>query len=415
MSDPRTLRGALPIVIGAGVMLSLAMGIRQCFGLFVTPLTKDIAVSVSEFTLALSIQNLAWGFLQPVAGALIVRLGFRPILLTGAVLYLAGLAVMAAAQGVIGLIIGAGLLIGLSLACTASAMAMAAVSRAVPERIRSTLLGIITGVGSLGALLAAPLSQSVIAAAGWRAGVLAILVLALGLLPAAWFASRADAIVVPRATNRQLSDELSALAAVRTAFTRVPFVIMTTAYFVCGMQLLFVAVHLPSYLTLCGIEPMVSAEALMLIAIFNVFGSVFFGWAGGRWSKLFLLGGIYGLRSLVLAAYFALPPTPTSTLVFAAAMGFLWLGVGPLVAGSVIEMFGLRWQAMVQGLAFMSHQLGSFVGAFGGGVVFDALGSYTLAWQIAVLLGLTAGIVQMIAAIARPTGLARSGPQPSLP
>jgi predicted MFS family arabinose efflux permease len=181
---------------------------------------------------------------------------------------------------------------------------------------------------------------------------------------------------------------------------------MASAYFVCGMQLLFISTHLPSYLAICGMDPMLSAEAISVIAIFNVFGSVFFGWAGGHWPKLILLGGIYVARSLVLGLYFMAPPTPAGTLVFAALMGFLWLGVGPLVAGSVVEMFGLRWQAMIQGLAFMSHQLGSFVGTFGGGLLFDLLGSYDLAWRLCVAMGLTAGFVQIAFAIARPTRFA---------
>jgi MFS family permease len=178
---------------------------------------------------------------------------------------------------------------------------------------------------------------------------------------------------------------------------------MSGAYFVCGMQLLFITTHLPSYLAICGMDPMLSAEALSVIAVFNVAGSLFFGWAGGRWPKLVLLGGIYATRSLVLGWYFLAPPTPASTLVFAALMGFLWLGVGPLVAGAVIEMFGLRWQAMIQGLAFMSHQFGSFVGAYGGGLLYDTLGSYTLAWRIGVAVGLAAGIVQVAFALLRPT------------
>jgi predicted MFS family arabinose efflux permease len=149
-------------------------------------------------------------------------------------------------------------------------------------------------------------------------------------------------------------------------------------------------------------DPSLSAGALGAIALFNVFGSLFFGWAGGHWSKLGLLGGIYIARSIVLACYFVMPPTPASTLVFASAMGFLWLGVGPLVAGSVVEMFGLRWQAMIQGVAFMSHQVGSFVGALGGGLLFDALGSYDLAWRLGVAMGLTAGIVQVAFALMRP-------------
>ena len=151
-------------------------------------------------------------------------------------------------------------------------------------------------------------------------------------------------------------------------------------------------------------KAMMTGNGRMLgaIALFNVFGSLFFGWAGGHWSKLGLLGGIYIARSIVLACYFAMPPTPASTLVFASAMGFLWLGVGPLVAGSVVEMFGLRWQAMIQGVAFMSHQVGSFVGALGGGLLFDALGSYDLAWRLGVAMGLTAGIVQVAFALMRP-------------
>jgi predicted MFS family arabinose efflux permease len=264
------------------------------------------------------------------------------------------------------------------------------------------VLGIITGAGSLGALAAAPIGQSVTTAFGWRFGVLAILALALVMLPAAWFAGRVDRITVPRAAGDEIAD-VNVTAAIRSALGRGPFVVMAMAYFVCGMQLLFITTHLPSYLAICGMDPMLSAEALSVIAVFNVFGSLFFGFAGGHWSKTALLGTIYVTRSLVLGWYFVAPPTPGGTLVFAAAMGFLWLGVGPLVAGAVVEMFGLRWQAMIQGLAFMSHQLGSFVGAFGGGYLFDAFGSYDLAWRLGVAMGLTAGAVQIAVALVWPT------------
>jgi MFS family permease len=196
------------------------------------------------------------------------------------------------------------------------------------------------------------------------------------------------------------------MAAVRSALGRADFVVMAASYFVCGMQLLFISTHLPSYLAICGMDPMLGAEALSVIAVFNVGGSLFFGWAGGRMSKLILLGMIYITRSLVLCWYFLAPPTSTTTLAFAAIMGFLWLGVSPLIAGSVIDMFGLRWQALIQGLAFMSHQFGSFTGTFGGGLIFDLLGSYDLAWRLAVVMGLTAGVVQIIFALARPPRLA---------
>jgi predicted MFS family arabinose efflux permease len=396
-------------------MLSLSLGLRQSFGLIMQPLTRDIAISVSDFTLAMAVQNLAWGLLQPVAGALAVRAGFRPIMLTGAALYIAGLFVLANAHGFLGVMCGAGLLVGVALACTASGIALAVGARSVPDAARSMVLGAITAAGSLGALLSAPIAQTLTGQFGWRAGVLSFLLLALGMLPAAWFAGRVDKAALPPAAGGH-TGETSFKAALGNAMNSAPFLVMAGAYFVCGMQLLFITTHLPSYLAICGMDPMLSAEALGVIGGFNVLGSLFFGWAGGRWQKPVLLGLIYISRSIVLGWYFMLPPTPASTLLFAALMGFLWLGVGPLVAGSVVEMFGLRWQAMIQGLAFMSHQLGSFLGAFGGGLLFDALGSYSLAWRLGVGMGLAAGIAQVTYALLRPLQPARAdeGPPPAL-
>ena len=402
MSLLRNLRPTLPILIGASLMLSLSMGLRQSLGIFLQPLTHDVAISVSDFTLAIAVQNLAWGFLQPLAGAFTVRFGFRAIMMAGAVLYIAGLSLMAGAQGFLSVMLGAGVLIGMSLACTAAAIAMSVATRAVPADVRSTVLGIVSAAGSLGALLSAPIGQLLNEGYGWRTGMVGFVVLSLALLPAAWFAGKVDRIPLPKPAHDEIGNT-SAAVAVKVAFGNASFVVMTCAYFVCGMQLIFITTHLPSYLAICGMDPMLSAQTLGVIGGFNVLGSLFFGWAGQRWNKLALLGAIYVTRSLVLAWYFMLPPTPATTLLFGAMMGFLWLGVGPLVAGAVAEMFGLKWQAMIQGLAFMSHQLGSFMGAYGGGLIYDALGSYTLAWRIGVALGLAAGIVQVAFALIRPT------------
>lgn len=401
MATLKDLRPVLPILIGASVMLSLGMGVRQSFGLVMPSLTRDIALTVSDFALAMSVQNLAWGFLQPVSGALAVRLGFRPIMISGSALYIAGLGLFAMAGGMTEVMLGGGVLIGMALACTASAISLAVGARAVPAKARSFVLGAITATGSLGALLAAPLGQTLTTELGWRAGLLGFLALTVFMLPAAWIAGRVDRLSPPVPGTGDIS-AASPRAALRAALRNPSFLVMTAAYFVCGMQLLFITTHLPSYLAICGMDPSLSAGALGAIALFNVFGSLFFGWAGGHWSKPGLLGGIYIARSIVLACYFVMPPTPVSTLIFASAMGFLWLGVGPLVAGSVVEMFGLRWQAMIQGVAFMSHQVGSFVGALGGGLLFDALGSYDLAWRLGVAMGLTAGIVQVAFALMRP-------------
>ncbi len=398
----QVLRPTLPILIGASIMLTLSMGLRQSLGIFMQPLTHDIGISVSHFTLALAVQNLAWGFLQPFAGAMTVRYGFRPIMVVGALAYIAGLVLMTMAHGLFSIMIGAGVLIGISLACTANAIAMSVAARAVPEMVRSTVLGMVSAAGSLGALLSAPIGQMLNEGFGWRVGLAGFVILSIGMIPAALYAGRVDKIPLPKPAGDDIGNATAATAA-KTAFSNASFVVMTCAYMVCGMQLVFLTTHLPSYLAICGLDPMLSAQTLGMIGGFNVLGSLFFGWAGQRWNKLALLGAIYILRSLALAWYFMLPATPGSTLLFGAIMGFLWMGVGPLVAGAVAEMFGLRWQAMIQGLAFMSHQIGSFLGAYGGGVIYDSLGSYTMAWRIGVALGLAGGIIQLAFALIRPS------------
>lgn len=388
------------------------MGIRQSLGLFMQPLTVDIGISISGFTLAIAVQNLLWGVFQPMAGALAARYGFRMTMVVGALFYVGGLAAMALAQGEIALFIGAGVMIDAALACTGLGLSLAVAANAADAARRSMILGIVSAAGSLGAVIAAPLGQGLIGAFDWRVGIAGFVVMALLMLPAAWLAGRVDQLIAQRhkISSEVFGEAASAFGAFTAAFRSSPFMVMSCAYFVCGMQLVFLTTHLPSYLAICGMNPMLSAQALSLIAVFNVFGSLFFGWAGGRWNKQALLGLIYVTRSLILGWYFFLPPSPVATLVFASLMGFLWLGVGPLMAGAVVEMFGLRWQAMINGIAFFGHQIGSFVGALGGGWIFERLGSYDLAWQLAVGIGLTAGFVQIICAFALPHG---RGPQES--
>src|SRR6202521_2761285 len=334
MSLLQMLRPTLPILIGASLMLSLSMGLRQSLGIFLQPLTHDVGISISDFTLAIAVQNLAWGFLQPLAGAFTVRYGFRSIMMVGALLYVAGLVLMASAQGILSIMLGAGVLIGTSLACTAAAIAMSVAARAVPTAVRSAVLGIVSAAGSLGALLSAPIGQLLNEGYGWRMGMAGFVILSVAMLPAAWYAGKADKIPLPPKTTDDIGDT-SAAAATKIAFGNASFVVMTLAYFVCGMQLVFLTTHLPSYLAICGLDPMLSAQTLGMIGGFNVIGSLFFGWAGQRWNKLALLGAIYIFRSLILAWYFMLPPSPATTLLFGALMGFLWMGVGPLVAGAV--------------------------------------------------------------------------------
>tara|TARA_R100000005_G_scaffold96339_1_gene82502 strand:+ start:15356 stop:16582 length:1227 start_codon:yes stop_codon:yes gene_type:complete len=401
MSNMRALRPVLPILVGAALMLTLSFGMRQSLGLFMPSLTRDIAVTITDFTLAIAMQNLVWGVCQPIAGMFADRWGYRPVMMIGALSYVIGMILMATANGVIAVLVGAGICVGIAMACASFAMAMSLTARLVPATIRSTALGIMSAVGSIGAMFIAPLGQLLESSYDWRTGFVGFIVIAILILPAAWIAGRVDK-EAPLTLSPDNTDTLSAGAAALAAFRYPPFVMMATAYFVCGMQLIFLTTHLPSYLVLCGLDPMLGASAIGIIGGFNIIGSLFFGWAGQRWSKQALLGIIYMSRSFVLAVYFILPPTPTTTIIFAAVMGFFWLGVSPLVAGSVVEMFGLRWQAMIQGFAFFSHQIGSFVGAFGGGWLFDKLGSYDVALQMGVGLGLFAGVSQILFALFYP-------------
>ena len=288
----RALRPAAAILIGASMMLTLSMGLRQSLGMFMQPMTRDIAITVSEFTFAIAIQNLAWGLAQPFTGAMVVRLGFRPIMIAGGVLYVVGLACLATAQGVLGVTIGAGVLIGVALACTASSIAMSVASRAVPAAVRSTVLGLVSAAGSLGAMLAAPIGQylQTSASAGARA-CSASWCSRWRCCPAAWIAGRVDKVTLPAPAPGAAPTSRHARAMIGAAALRhAPFLVMTGAFFVCGMQLVFLTTHLPSYLAICGMDPMLSAQALGMIGGFNVLGSLFFGWAGGRWSKPALLG-----------------------------------------------------------------------------------------------------------------------------
>ena len=382
---------AWSILGGAAVMLSLAMGMRQSLGLFQPHMIRDIGITPADFSLALALQNIVWGATQPFVGALVDRYGARPIALGGVLVYALGLLLASLAQSALLLTLGAGLCIGLALSCTASNLAMNVTARTVTAARRSVAMGAVSAFGSVGLVLASPLAQTLIASHGWRAALVAFLGLAAVMLPAAFMAGGADRI----ASDAGDDPSQSAGQAVREALGHRGYVVMALAFFVCGLQLVFLTTHLPNYLDLCGIDPMVGARALALIGLFNVFGSYLFGWLGGRYSKRALLGGIYVVRSLFITAYFATPPTPTTTLVFAAAMGTLWLGVVPLVNGLVVQLFGLRYMATLTGVAFFSHQLGSFLGAWGGGLIYSALGSYDLAWQGAVAIGLAAGVFQM--------------------
>jgi predicted MFS family arabinose efflux permease len=271
-------------------------------------------------------------------------------------------------------------------------MTMTVTSRVVSAAKRSVAMGAVSAAGSLGLVIASPLAQTLITKSGWQMALVGFLGLVAVMLPAALFAGRGDAVDIDQSDDT----DQPVGAVVQSALGHSGFVVMSIAFFVCGLQLVFITTHLPNYLEICGLDASLGAEALAMIGLFNVIGSYAFGWLGGRYPKQILLGGIYIGRSLAIAAYFAFPATPATTLVFAAVMGSLWLGVVPLVNGLVSQLFGLRFMATLTGIAFLSHQAGSFLGAWGGGVVYDQLGSYDVAWRASVVIGLIAGAFQML-------------------
>jgi len=397
MNPPASRSQTLLILIGAAALLSLGMGIRQSLGLFLTPVTRGLGVTAADFTLAVAIQNIVWGLSQAPVGALADRFGLRATMVAGAAIYVVGLGIMAAAGGAVALLVSGGF-IGIALSCTASSLALTATARAIPEERRSRVLGIVSAAGSLGTLLVPMTTQSLLASHAWQVGAIFFIVLAALMLPAAFSAGGADKLPGPSTARIGMRQMIGQAARHR------PFLVMSGAYFVCGLNLVFLTTHLPTYLAICGQDPMLSAEALAVVGGMNCVGSLLAGWLGGRYPKHILLGLLYILRAFVFTAYFIMPPTPASTLLFAAAMGMLWLSVAPLVSGLVAEMFGTRYMATLLGISFVMHQIGSSLGAFGGGLIYTAFGSYDHAWQIGVLVGFTAGVVQIVAGGPKPSG-----------
>src|SRR5215217_6004514 len=378
---------AFAILGGAALMMTLAMGIRQNLGLFQAPASKELGIAISDFALAISVQQVAWGLSQPFAGIVADKHGTRGVALVGSLLFIAGVVLTATAKGALPIVLGAGVLIGVALACTTSGITANIAARVVQPTRRTLAFGIVSAAGSVGTMLTAPIAAYMLNHDGWRAGLWAVAILA-----AAWLGSRADKLPNSGTADR----DLSLTGALHEARRHPGYVVMSIAFFVCGLQLVFLTTHLPTYLAQCGMDASYSALVLMLIGGFNILSSWLFGWLGDKYPKRLLLGGIYLGRSVALALFFLFPPTPLSVVLFGATMGVLWLGVIPLVNGLVVQIFGLRYLSTLTGIAFLSHQAGSFLGAWGGGYLFDLMGSYDLAWKIGVFIGLIAGTLQLL-------------------
>lgn len=381
-------RKAWIAVFCASMILTLSMGVRQGFGLFLQPVSVDLGVGREAFGLAVALQNLLWGAAQPFVGALADRYGAGWLAAAGAALYAAGLLAASAIGGALGLHLTVGVMIGLALTSVTFGVMLGAVGRFVPPEKRSLAFGITTAGGSLGQFLVVPGAQALLEEVGWRmalvvlAGVMAVaIVLAMGV------AGKPDG---GRAGEAQSIGE-----ALREAGASRDYKLLVAGYFVCGLHLAFIGTHLPAYLTDAGLPPSTGASALALVGLFNIFGSYLFGVWGGRWRKNMLLAAIYFARTLAIVGFLLAPVSVPSALVFAAVMGFLWLGTVPLTSGLVSGMFGVRYLSTLFGIVFFSHQVGSFFGAWAAGYAYDLFGSYDLAWIVAIGFGLGATLIHL--------------------
>jgi predicted MFS family arabinose efflux permease len=379
------------VIFSAAAIVTIAMGVRQAFGLFLPDMSTDLSIGRSSFGLSLALQNLLFGLAQPFVGVLADRHGAGRVVAGGTLLYAAGLIAASLAGSAIGLHLSFGLMVGMALSATTFVVVLGAVGRVVTPERRSMAFGIVTAGGSLGQFLVVPAGQLVIGELGWRMALVA-----LAGLVAVMLALAAGVSGKPQAAGSQVGGDGQTLRqALGEAAGHQGFWLLNAGFFVCGFHVAFIATHFPAYLTDKGLGLAIGANALALVGLFNIFGSYLFGQWGDRFSKKALLAALYAARGVVMIAFLVAPLTPVSALLFAAAMGFLWLGTVPLTSGLVGQIFGMRYLSTLYGIVFLGHQLGSFCGAWIAGLMFDLTGSYDRIWVASVALAFIAALLHL--------------------
>ena len=383
MSRPAT--GVLAVVLCGALVLTISNGLRSSFGLFATPMSLDLGTSRETFALAIAIQGIVWGITQPIFGAFADRHGAMRVVLFGTVVYVAGLLWMAWADGVLGLHLGQGVLVGIGISATGFAVVLGPVGRAVPPERRSMALGIAAAGGSFGQFALAPVGGALIDGVGWSMTLIAYCGIAAMMVPC--LIGMRGSHVPPEGDAQTLSEALV------EARAHSGFWLLCGGFFVCGFHVYFIATHLPSFLTDAGLAPMLGATAIAVIGLGNIVGTFAAGWLGDRHRKKYVLSFFYLGRAAVLGMFLVAPVTEASVLVFSALMGLLWLGTVPLTSGLVAQIFGPRYLGALFGIVFLAHQVGSFLGAWLGGYVYDRTGSYDAVWAAAVALGVVAAVL----------------------
>ncbi|MGR6806478.1 MFS transporter [Sphaerotilus natans] len=377
------------VLLCGALVVTLSMGIRHGFGLWLTPITMERGWTRETFAFAMAVQNLAWGVAGPVAGMLADRFGAFRVLAGGALLYALGLVLMALSPTGATFTASAGLLIGIAQSGTTYAVVYGIIGRQIDPARRSWAMGVAAAAGSFGQFLMVPVEQWLIASFGWQQALMLLGGAALVIAPLAL------GLREPVAAGGPARAQQSIGAALREAFGYRSFQWLMAGYFVCGFQVVFIGVHMPSYLKDHGLAPEVATTALALIGLFNVFGTYGAGVLGQRLAKRHILSTIYLLRSVTITIFLAAPLTPASVYLFSAVMGVLWLSTVPPTNAVIAQIFGVQYLSMLGGFVFLSHQIGSFLGVWLGGRLYDATGSYDIVWWISIALGLLAALANL--------------------
>ncbi len=379
------------LVIVAGCLIAmLGLGVRSSFGLFLEPMVSAHGWDHTSFSLAMATQNLLWGLCVPIAGAIADRYGAARVLFLGALIYAASLLGMAEAQTPDAFYLAGGVLAGIGIGFTSFSIALAVMAAVAPPEKRSLVLGIGTAMASLGQVVFSPLGDALITHYGWQHALMVFAVFAALIAPLA--------LVLPSRVASSASEVLSRQSlreALREALRHRGYVLLTIGFFVCGFHVAFIGVHFPAYIATLGLSSKVGAYALALIGLFNILGSLGAGYVGQRYSMKSSLALLYFIRALVIAGLIVAPKTQSTIYAFAAAMGLLWLGTIPLTTGIVARIFGVRYIATLFGVVFVSHQLGSFMGIWLGGYLYDLRGNYDLMWYAGVVLGVAAALIHL--------------------
>lgn len=389
IAAPRSLSLPLALMLAAGcIIAAIGFGTRGAMGLFTLPMTEDLGISREQWGMAMAIQNLAWGLVQPIAGGLADRYGTGRVLAAGGLIYSAGIALMAFSTDASTLYLSAGVIVGTGIAVASFGVVMAAFGRAVPPEKRSLVFGIATAASSGGQFLFAPIGQGFISSFGWQTALIYMALLLLLFVPLA-YALRG------RTQSNPGQADLPFMQALSRAWGYGSYRLLVAGFFVCGFHLAFVTVHMPAYLVQCGLTAESASWSIAIIGLFNIVGSLLSGYLGGKLPKQLLLASIYFSRAVAIGLFMMFPVTEVTAYLFAAALGLLWLSTVPLTAGLVSLFFGARYMGMLYGVAFLSHQVGSFIGVWLGGYVYDQTGAYDLVWYLGILLGLASAAVHL--------------------